>query len=512
LSYDQRRAGRDLAVIEAAATVSEELEGAYAAFLRAYPSYARTRILDDLRASEYGRLDRHGHVYLDYTGGGLYAETQLRRHRELLEDGVFGNPHSNNPTSLAMTERVERARASVLEYFNASPDDYFAIFTPNASGALRLAGESYPFGREGRYLLTYDNHNSVNGIREFARARGAAITYLPVTLPGMRIDRRQLAARLAEARPGGGSLFAYPAQSNFTGVQHPLELIDEAHDAGWDVLLDAAAFVPTNRLDLGRWKPDLVSVSFYKMFGYPTGVGCLLLTRPMFAKLRRPWFSGGTIQIASVQGDGYYLARDAAAFEDGTVDYLSLPAVEIGLRHLSAAGLDLVHERVRCLTGWLLESLGRLRHRNGGSLVQVHGPGDLEQRGGTIAFNFVDPDGESFDILRVQELANEARISLRTGCFCNPGAGEIAYGLTRSEIADFFRSEEGMSFQELRSRIRKTYGKEIGAIRISVGLATNFADVLSFVRFARRFLDKTAAEMGDAKTGAEAGAPMRDSA
>jgi molybdenum cofactor sulfurtransferase len=496
----------------AAEAAPAELEEAYSAFLRAYPPYAGTRSLDVLRASEYGRLDRQGHVYLDYTGGGLYAETQIRRHLELLEGEVFGNPHSNNPTSLATTERVERARACVLDYFNASPDEYFAIFTPNASGALRLAGESYPFGQESRYLLTYDNHNSVNGIREFARARGAATTYLPVTLPEMRIDRRRLAAHLAGARPGGNNLFAYPAQSNFTGVQHPLEFVDEAHAAGWDVLLDAAAFVPTNRLDLGRWKPDMVSLSFYKMFGYPTGVGCLLLARPVFEKLRRPWFSGGTIQIASVQGDRHYLARDAAAFEDGTVDYLSLPAVEIGLRHLSATGLDLIHERVRCLTGWLLESLGGLVHGNGAPLVRVHGPDSLERRGGTIAFNFVDPHGESFDILRIQELANEAGISLRTGCFCNPGAGEVAFGLTQPQIAEFFRSEEGMSFQELRSRIRKAYGKEIGAVRISVGLATNFADVMRFIGFARGFLDTAAATMGPAAKAGGEGAPQRDSA
>ena len=32
-------------------------------------------------------------------------------------------------------------------------------------------------------------------------------------------------------------------------------------------------------------------------------------------RLRRPWFAGGTIQIASVQADGHYLAADAAAFD-----------------------------------------------------------------------------------------------------------------------------------------------------------------------------------------------------
>ena len=58
---------------------------------------------------------------------------------------MFGNPHSTNPTSAATTELVERARAYVLEFFNASPDEYVAIFTPNATGALKLVGESYPF-------------------------------------------------------------------------------------------------------------------------------------------------------------------------------------------------------------------------------------------------------------------------------------------------------------------------------------------------------------------------------
>ena len=144
-----------------------------------HPAYEETAALDELRRSDFARLDRGGHVYLDYTGGGLYAQSQLREHMRLLESGVFGNPHSINPTSAASTELVERARAYVLEFFNASPDEYVAIFTPNASGALRLVGEAYPFDPGDRFLLTFDNHNSVNGIREFARARGAETTYVP---------------------------------------------------------------------------------------------------------------------------------------------------------------------------------------------------------------------------------------------------------------------------------------------------------------------------------------------
>ena len=35
---------------------------------------AATAALDDLRAREYARLDETGQVYLDYTGGGQYAD------------------------------------------------------------------------------------------------------------------------------------------------------------------------------------------------------------------------------------------------------------------------------------------------------------------------------------------------------------------------------------------------------------------------------------------------------
>jgi molybdenum cofactor sulfurtransferase len=476
------------------------LSAALAAFQQSYPTFAATHVLDELRASEYARLDEQGQIYLDYTGGGLYAESQLRAHMALLSRNVFGNPHSKNPTSQAMTRLVEQARAYVLEYFNAAPDEYAVIFTANASAALKLVGESYPFEAGGQFLLTFDNHNSVNGIREFACARGATVTYQPLRAPELRVDDQELLRQFDRARPGGHNLFAYPAQSNFSGAQHSLEWIAAAQARGWDVLLDAAAFVPSNRLNLSCWQPDFVSLSFYKIFGYPTGVGCLLARKPALRKLRRPWFAGGTISIASVQGRGWhYLLPDEAGFEDGTVNYLTLPAVEIGLRHIESIGIETIHERVICLTGWLLERMCELRHDNGNPLVQIYGPTSMERRGGTIAFNFYDRDGRPHDYRRIEALAAEVNISLRTGCFCNPGAGEIAHHVTREEMAQCFTSSEPMSFDQFFALLQSIGGgKNASTVRISVGLATNFADAYQFIRFARGFLNKTTADIGAA--------------
>jgi len=353
-------------------------QSAYTDFLETYPCYEATRAIDDLRQAEYARIDRDGHVYLDFTGGSLYSEKQVQAHLELLLANVFGNPHSTNPTSQAMTHWVEAARQSVLDFFHADPAEYVCIFTQNASGALKLVGESYPFSPASRYLLTFDNHNSVNGIREFARAHGAAITYAPVIPPEMRIDDEKLVALLDEVNPDANNLFAYPAQSNFSGVQHDLCWVGLAQAKGWDVLLDAAAFAPTNPLDLSAVHPDFVSLSFYKIFGYPTGIGALIARRSALGKLHRPWFAGGTITVASVQGDRFFLHAGAEGFEDGTLNYLTLPAVEIGLRHIQRIGIDAIHNRVACLTGWLLDQLSSLRHSNGLPVVKIYGP--LETR------------------------------------------------------------------------------------------------------------------------------------
>jgi len=459
----------------------------FVSFLRSYPTYPTTHIIDDLRAVEYARLDIGGHIYLDYTGGGLYAESQLRRHNHLLVEHVFGNPHSSNPSSQASTQLVEHAREYILKFFNADPDEYLAIFTSNASGALKLVGESYPFPK-GRYLLTFDNHNSVNGIREFAHARGADVTYIPVALPDMRVDASQLERELAQPSKAGHNLFAYPAQSNFSSVQHPLEWIKMAHKHGWDVLLDAAAFVPTSQLDLSKVKPDFVPVSFYKMFGYPTGLGALIARKSALAKLHRPWFAGGTITVASVQGDKYYMADGASAFEDGTIDYLNIPAVEIGLKHIESIGYDVIHERVRTLTGWLLDNLTTYKHSNGVKLVRVYGPTQMKGRGGAVTVNFYNKDDKAFDHRYIEEEANKSNISLRTGCFCNPGAGEVALGISRVELDVCFTSpehEDRMSIDDFRSCID---GKSSGAVRISVGMVTNFKDIQGFLGFARGLL------------------------
>ena len=460
-------------------------------FQTAYPDYASTARLDELRAAEYSYLDSGGHVYLDYTGAGLVADAQLRAHsaaaaRRLLRQSALGQPGF---------DRVHPADrpgpggdAAVLQRFPA--DEYAVIFTQNATGACRLVGEAYQFRPWSRLVLTADNHNSVNGLREFARARHAATRYVRLSPGDLRVadeDVDTALGRGGRVRNRVRGLFAYPAQSNFSGVQHPLAWVDRAQAAGYDVLLDAAAFVPTNRLDLGAVKPEFVTVSFYKMFGYPTGVGCLLARRDALARLRRPWFSGGTIWGVSVQGGWHRLTDDESAFEDGTLNFLGIPDVTTGLAWITDIGIDLIHRRVGYLTSWLLRCLADLKHDNGAPMVRLYGPPDGAARGGAVAFNFLDAQGAVVDERAVARDTSAAGISVRTGCFCNPGAGEWAFGLTQQAV----RGPWWGGF--LRNNIKTVddYLELIGlpsggAVRVSLGLVSSLSDVERFLDFAER--------------------------
>jgi len=467
---------------------SKAAGGEFREFLRRYPDYPETARVDELRTSEFSRLDRLGHIYVDYTGGGLFGESQLRQHMEFLATSVLGNPHSTNPTSALATERVVRCRKRVLEFFNADPEEYVLIFTSNASGALKLVGESFPFEEGDQFLLTFDNHNSVVGIRAFDRVRRATTRYVPVEPPDMRVSDTALDTFLLGSPEGRNKLFAFPAQSNFSGVQHPLEWIAQAQEAGWDVLLDAAAYVPTNRLDLSRWHPDYVTLSFYKMFGYPTGVGALLARRSALRKLHRPWFAGGTISWASVLADSHTISPGSEGFEDGTLNYTSLPAIEIGLDFLDSVGIETIHTRVNSLTGWLMDELVALRHSNGERVARIYGPIHMESRGGTLALNLYDPRGAHLDHRLVEEKANAWKISLRTGCFCNPGAGELAMGLERDEIVGCLaQSGNRMTVDQFQQCIDD---KSTGAVRISFGIASTFHDALTVSRFFQEFREE----------------------
>jgi selenocysteine lyase/cysteine desulfurase len=415
----------------------------------------------ELRKREFSRLDEQRHTYADYTGSALYGASQIRAQQALLAGGIFGNPHSASPASRASSEAIERVRELVLRFFGADASTHAVIFTANASAAIKLVAESYPFDAEHACVLSIDNHNSVNGIREYARRAAAEIRYVVLDegAAGAFATTTTCAPPPAPCPLPSKGLFAFPAQSNFSGKRYPLSLVDAAHERGLDVLLDAAAYAPSHALDLGACKADFIALSFYKLFGHPTGVGALIARHEALAKLRRPWFAGGTVLYAAVAADRHRLLPAPEAFEDGTPNFLGIAALPAGFALLEEIGMPRITAHVERLTSMFVGEIGRF--------ATVYGP---------TTFNV---DGVPY--WEVEECARRENISLRGGCFCNPGASELAFGLQRLE-----RCLDALGHGFTVPRFAECAGRAVGAVRASFGIANNEADVARVVELVRR--------------------------
>ncbi len=427
------------------------------------------RYFERLRRAEFSRLDEADVAYLDYAAAAVYSASQLRAYTERLSRNVFGNPHSEHGPSKASESDLSLARSATLDFFDADPAVYDVCFTGNTSMAIKLVAESYAFGPDRGLLLTADNHNSMNGMREFARAQGGQTSVLPLDDELRLVDPVESLRALSADRPSG--LFGFPMQSNFSGVKHPLHLVHDAQRLGHDVMIDAAGAGVTANISLRRYPAEFLVFSYYKLFGLPTGVGALVARRDALEKLKRPWFAGGTVDFVSIEHDRHQLRAGHSAFEDGTPNFLSVGAIAAGFDFLSRIDRAAAERRLQGLTQQFIERARKLKHASGAPLIKIYGPASLEARGATVAFNVLDTDGGTIAYQRVEARAGEAGVAIRGGCFCNPGAAERAF--------DFRRFDVSRSLDKLRTgftpeRLQACLGDRatVGALRLSIGIPT----------------------------------------
>jgi len=102
-----------------------------------------------------------------------------------------------------------------------------------------------------------------------------------------------------------------------------------------------------------------------------------------------------------------------------------------------------------------------LRHENGRHVCMIHGPTNTEMRGGTITMSFFDVSGKPILGSHVEKMAAGRNISLRTGCFCNPGAGETAFGLDEEYMRKKFADRNHLPFEKLAAEIRSERGVDV---------------------------------------------------
>ncbi|XP_076928561.1 molybdenum cofactor sulfurase-like isoform X2 [Bidens hawaiensis] len=459
--------------------------------------------IDDIRATEFKRLD--GSVYLDHAGATLYSELQMEAIFKDLSTTVYGNPHSQSSSSLATSDIVENARHQVLKLCNASPKEYKCIFTSGATAALKLVGEALPWSDQSTFMYTIENHNSVLGIREYALNKGAvalAIDFKEAAESSIKVlqhpIQKRSETRVLDEQPTGEvyNLFAFPSECNFSGVKFNLDLIEmikedseklfegSQHCKGnWMVLLDAAKGCGTDPPNLSKYKADFVVMSFYKLFGYPTGLGALIVRNEAARLLKKSYFSGGTV-AASIADIDFVKRREGIeeSFEDGTLSFLNIASIRHGFNILNTLTMVSISRHTSTLARYTRNMLLALKHANGQDVCKIYGLEYLKTvhsgLGPVVSFNLKRADGSWVGPSEVEKLASLSGIQLRTGCFCNPGACAKYLGLSHAELLSNIEAGH-VCWDDLDI----LHGKPTGAVRVSFGYMSTFEDAWRFMNF-----------------------------
>jgi len=207
------------------------------------------------------------------------------------------------------------------------------------------------------------------------------------------------------------------------------------------------------------------------------------------------WFAGGTVDVVQVPGKVFTLAAELhERFEEGTINYLAFPAIVQGLKLLDPL-LDLVTRRLDLLVRHLVASLSNLRYPSGKHVVRVlsRTPFHVDQQestkpeseragsGSILALQFYDEYEQVIPLSLISYCANKQNISLRTGCMCNPGGA--------SAMLDLFQYMNALTEGATLKEMEGLAGRELGVVRISLGLVSNWSDVERVIRFAFKMGD-----------------------
>ncbi|MEC9394778.1 MAG: SufS family cysteine desulfurase [Actinomycetota bacterium] len=279
------------------------------------------------------------------------------------------------------TTAVESSRSALARFLGA-PSAEEVVFTKNATESINLVAHSW--GRTNLavgdvVLLTMlEHHANIVPWQQLAAERGVEVRWIPVDGEG-RLDLTDLDVLLDGVR-----LLAMTAASNVTGALPPLRfLADAAHAVGATVLVDASQWVPHQPTEVTAWDADFVAVTGHKMLG-PTGIGALWGRRELLDAM--PPFLGGGSMIQNVTVEGFTPADGPARFEAGTQPIAEIVGWHAAINFLETLGMEAVAAHERDLTAYALRTL---TDRFGDDL-DIHGPSDVEDRGGTLSLAYRD--------------------------------------------------------------------------------------------------------------------------
>jgi cysteine desulfurase / selenocysteine lyase len=272
-----------------------------------------------------------------------------------------------------VSRRYEEAREVFARFFHA-PDPQHLVHTRNTTEGVNLVARGLAFKKGDRVLVSDQEHNSNLVVWQFlAKEMGIRLEILP--LPD---DRAFDLSAFQTAVEKGVRLVSLFHSSNLDGRTLPArEIVEVAHEAGAEVLLDGSQAAPHEPIDLKELEVDYYALSFHKMLG-PTGTG-LLYGAPGRLESLSPLLRGGET-VAWSDYQGHELLPPPHRFEAGLQNYAGVLGARAAVDYLGKVGMDRIsphHLRLQKFVAKEVEDLPGLR---------ILGPPRPEDRGSIFAF------------------------------------------------------------------------------------------------------------------------------
>lgn len=395
-----------------------------------------------IRENDFKRMGNI--IYFDSAQNTLFSDSQFSSFIQNLKTHLYGNPHSESPSSALSTDVSEEIRRSVLKYFGASPTDYTIIFTYSLFQSLKFVLETFPFNSSVSFNFTDSATNDILRLRTYPERNGAQLNSPSSTL----------------------TLIAVSLVDEFSGEVKDLDtLIQQPNNT--HILVDASLYLQQNALNLSQYPFDAVAISFDRWLGFPQ-LGALMIKNTLIPLLQKPYFGGGSLVYALTETDFEKpRVKPAERFEDGSIPFLSISAVQYGLDFQNILGYKQIQEHISSLNSKFRKSLSQLKHQNGIPLCIFYSTENSQ----FTTFNLQSSNRELIDYHDIVQHASENDFYIVGGCHSTPGTC-------------YQKLNEHTNFRiEATENHKDDFLEKYGAIRVSVGWFTTQTDVEKFQDF-----------------------------
>ena len=298
------------------------------------------------------------------------------------------------------TEAHENARKRVAEFIGAEQEEI--IFTRGTTESINLVSRSYieGFCKAGDEILfsAMEHHSNMVPWQMAAERCDLTFKAIPVKDDGT-LDIDAYKNLLSDKT----RLVAITHTSNVLGTVNPIkEIAAIAHEAGANILVDAAQAIAHTKVNVKELGVDFLAFSGHKMYA-PTGIGVLWGKRELLEAM--PPFMGGGEMIDHVTLEHTTYGALPYKFEAGTPNYVGSTALASAIDFMDSIGIENIHAHEEMLLKYATEKLNQID--------RVHIIGNAPEKSGIISF--VVDGAHHYDI---GLMLDKMGIAVRTGHHC----------------------------------------------------------------------------------------------